>query len=59
MKFRSLPILASAAALFVTGLLMAAPAQAIVFNLTSDHCTGGCRHPAVWQRDAAAEWDDR
>src|SRR5262245_50431427 len=24
------------------GLLEAVPAQAVVFNLTSDHCTGGC-----------------
>src|SRR5262245_28839985 len=24
------------------GLLAAAPAQALTFNLTSDHCTGGC-----------------
>src|SRR5207249_1330219 len=30
------------AALLVIGLAVAAPANAIVFNLTSDHCTGGC-----------------
>jgi hypothetical protein len=44
-KFRSsLPILAAAA--LVTGLLVAAPAQAaVVYNLTGDHCTGGCGTP--------------
>ena len=36
--------LAGAAAL-VTGLLVAAPAQAAVFNLTGDHCSGGCGTP--------------
>ena len=30
------------AALLVVGLAVAVPANAIVFNLTSDHCTGGC-----------------
>jgi hypothetical protein len=33
-------------ALFVVGLLVASPsAQAISFDLTSDHCTGGCGTP--------------
>jgi hypothetical protein len=30
------------AALLVVGLAVAVPANAISFNLTSDHCTGGC-----------------
>jgi PEP-CTERM motif len=30
------------AALLVVGLAVAVPADAIVFDLTSDHCTGGC-----------------
>jgi PEP-CTERM motif-containing protein len=30
------------AALLVVGLAVAVPANAIVFNLTSDHCTGTC-----------------
>jgi len=34
------------AALLVTGLLLAAPsAQAVTFDFTSDHCTGGCGTP--------------
>jgi PEP-CTERM motif len=43
MNFRS--IVVSVAALLVTGLLVATPAQAIVFNFTSDHCTGTCGTP--------------
>src|SRR5438477_11458911 len=40
------PRLGAVAALLVIGLLLAASsAQAIVFNLTSDHCTGGCGTP--------------
>jgi hypothetical protein len=42
-KLRSLPVFAAAA--LVTGLLAAAPAQATVFNLTGDHCSGGCGTP--------------
>src|SRR5436190_5018083 len=45
LKSKFLPIVAGAAALLVTGLLVAAPAQALVFDLTSDHCTGGCGTP--------------
>src|SRR5262245_58531148 len=38
------------AALVAIGLLMAAPsAQAIVYNLTSDHCTGSCGTPPFGQ----------
>ena len=33
------------AALLVVGLAVAVPANAIVFNFTSDHCTGGCGTP--------------
>ena len=31
-----------AAALLAGGLLASAPAEATTFDLTSDHCTGGC-----------------
>jgi len=41
-KFKSLPILSGAAALAVAGLLAAAPAQATVFNITSDDCSSSC-----------------
>jgi hypothetical protein len=38
--------LGSVAAILAIGLLLAASsAQALVFNLTSDHCTGGCGTP--------------
>jgi hypothetical protein len=40
-KFKFLT-LAGAAALLAGGLLASAPAQATTFDLTSDHCTGGC-----------------
>jgi hypothetical protein len=40
-RSRSLPILAGAAAL-LGSLLVAVPAHAVVYNLTSDHCSGGC-----------------
>ena len=44
MKFISLSTLTAGA--LVTGLLAAAPAQAaVVFNLTGDHCSGGCGTP--------------
>ena len=33
------------AALLVVGLAVAGPANAIVFNITSDHCTGTCGTP--------------
>jgi len=43
-KLRCLSVLATAA--LATGLLAAAPAQAaVVFNLTGDHCSGGCGTP--------------
>jgi hypothetical protein len=42
LKSKSFPMLTGVAALLVTGLLASAPAQALVFDLTSDHCTGGC-----------------
>src|SRR5262245_43758250 len=45
---RSVSSILFAAALLVTGLLVAAPraqAASIVFQLTSDHCTGGCGTP--------------
>jgi hypothetical protein len=43
MKFKSLPILAGAVALGI-GAVFVSPAQATVFDLTSDHCSGagGC-----------------
>jgi hypothetical protein len=41
-KFKFLPTLAGAAALLAGGLLASAPAAALTFDLTSDHCTGGC-----------------
>jgi hypothetical protein len=43
-NFKSYSIVTGAAALLATGLLAATPAQAILFDLTSDHCsgTGGC-----------------
>jgi hypothetical protein len=44
-KFKFLPTLAGAAALLAGGLLASAPAEALTFNtfdLTSDHCDGGC-----------------
>jgi hypothetical protein len=43
-KFKVLPTLAGAAALLAGGLVASAPAEATVFQLTSDHCTGtgGC-----------------
>jgi hypothetical protein len=41
-KFKFLPTLAGAAALLAGGLLASAPARADTFDLTSDHCTGGC-----------------
>jgi hypothetical protein len=41
-KSKSLLVVTGIAALLVTGLLVAAPAQALMFDLTSDHCTGGC-----------------
>src|SRR5215472_2306183 len=37
-------ILAGAVAL-ASGLLAMAPAQAVVFSFTSDHCSGGCGSP--------------
>ena len=39
------PIFAGAAALLVTSLPVAATAAPLVFDLTSDHCTGGCGTP--------------
>jgi hypothetical protein len=43
-KFKFLPTLAGATALLAGGLLASAPAEATVFDLTSDHCdgSGGC-----------------
>jgi hypothetical protein len=42
MKFKTLPILAGAAGLLVTGLVSAPPVQADTFTFTSCHITGGC-----------------
>src|SRR5262245_49086321 len=36
---------AVAVVVLVGAALMAVPAEAITFNLTSDHCTGGCGTP--------------
>src|SRR4051794_10840590 len=39
------PVFAGAVALLAAGLLTAASAAPLVFDLTSDHCTGGCGTP--------------
>jgi len=49
-------------ALLVVGLAVAVPANAIVFNITSDHCTGTCGTPpfgtvAVTQNGANVDVD--
>ena len=46
-KFKALPILAGAAGLLVTGLLVGTPAQADPFNLTSCHISTGCPAPGT------------
>jgi len=45
LKFKSLLTLAGASALVVGGLAAATPAHALVFDFTSDHCSGGCGTP--------------
>src|SRR5881392_1658237 len=44
-KMKGIAGLVVALGLLTAGLLAASPAQAVTFNLTSDHCTGSCGTP--------------
>jgi hypothetical protein len=56
--FSNLKGLMIAAVAFIN-LALAGSAYAIVFDLTSDHCTGTLRPRTVWHRDSVAKRSKR